>query len=188
MKTPIPLLGLTVLLATLAPAALADHPRHGGKHPGHGGYSGHGQHVEYARVLHVEPILRRFEARAPAHECREERVGHAVHTGHRGGAAGPMIVGGILGGVIGHQLGDGRDAATLLGTLIGTSLAHDAAHRPGRGGHETVYEERCRVVHRTRVEEHIDGYRVTYRHRGYIHTTRLPYDPGPMVRISIDVR
>jgi uncharacterized protein YcfJ len=187
MKNPIPLVGLTVLLATLAPAALADHPRHDGKHPGHSGYGGHGKHVEYARVLHVEPIFRRFEVRAPAHECREERVGYPVR-GQRRDAAGPMIVGGIIGGIIGHQLGDGRDTATLLGTLVGSSLAHDAAHHSAHSGYETVYEERCRVVHRTHYEKHIDGYRVTYRHRGGVHTSRLPYDPGPKMRISIDVR
>jgi uncharacterized protein YcfJ len=181
MKTPISLVGLTVLLA--AAPAFADHPRHGHRTHGH-----LPDRVEYARVLHVDPIVRRVEVRTPAHECREERVDYPVHTRHRRGAAGPMIVGGIIGGVIGHEIGDGRDAATLLGTLIGSSLAHDVAHRPARGGYETVYEERCRVVHRTRVEEYIDGYRVTYRHRGDVRTTRLPYDPGPRVRVSIDVR
>jgi uncharacterized protein YcfJ len=99
-----------------------------------------------------------------------------------------MIVGGIIGGVIGHEIGGGRDAATLLGTLIGSSLARDAAHRSARGGYETVHEERRRVVHRARVEEHVDGYRVTCRHRGDVRTTRLSYDPGPKVRISIDVQ
>ncbi|MBK8162882.1 MAG: hypothetical protein IPK65_07000 [Gammaproteobacteria bacterium] len=182
MKTLTTTVALALLTVTFAPASLADHPRHRDHRPGHG------EGAEYARVLHAEPIVRRFEVREPARECREERVGHAHRSGYRGDAAGPMIVGGIIGGMIGHELGHGRDAATLLGTLIGTSLAHDAAHRPGRGGYETVYEERCRIVHRTRVEERIDGYRVTYRHRGGVHTTRLPYDPGPTVRINIDVR
>jgi uncharacterized protein YcfJ len=181
MKTPIPLVGLTVLLA--AAPALADHPRHGHRPHGH-----HPERVEYARVIHVDPVIRRVEARTPVHECRDERVGYRMRPGHRRGAAGPMIVGGIIGGVIGHEIGGGRDAATLLGTLIGSSLARDAAHRSARGGYETVHEERRRVVHRARVEEHVDGYRVTCRHRGDVRTTRLSYDPGPKVRISIDVQ
>jgi len=181
MKTPIPVIGLTVLLA--ATPAFADYPRHGHRSQGHPP-----DRIEYARVLHVEPVIRRMEVRMPAHECREERVAYTVHTVRRGNVAGPMIAGGIIGGVIGHQVGDGRGAATLLGTLIGSSLVHDAAHRSALGAYETVYEERCRVVHRTRVEEHIDGYRVTYRHRGEIRTTRLPYDPGQTVRVSIGVR
>lgn len=184
MKTLIHSVCLTVLTAAFAPAAFADHPRHGGSHPGHP------QRGEYARVIHVEPIIRRVEVRAPARECWEEEVSYAVPAGQRRDAAGSMIVGGIIGGVIGHQFGagHGNDAATLVGTLIGASLAHDAAHRSARDSrYETVYEERCRVARRTHVEEHIDGYRVTYRYRGDVHTTRLPYDPGPQVRVNIDI-
>lgn len=170
---------LTILTTALAPAAYADRPHH---------ERGDHDRVEYARVLRVEPVVRHLERHAPERACRYEAVRYGPPAGRSHDVAGAMIVGGVIGGMIGHELGDGRDGAVLLGTLIGTSLAHDATHRATPAAYGSVYEERCRVVSRPRVEEHIDAYRVSYRHRGEIRTTRLPYDPGPRVRVYTGVR
>lgn len=42
--------------------------------------------------------------------------------------------------------------------------------------------QRCRTTRM--LEERIQGYSVTYRHRGRTHTVELPYDPGPTVQVQ----
>jgi uncharacterized protein YcfJ len=43
------------------------------------------------------------------------------------------------------------------------------------------------VNHQTHEEERIDGYHVTYRYKGEIFTTRLPYDPGDRLKVQVSV-
>ncbi len=166
--------GLAILTLMLSPAAFADPARHDEHRPGHNGHTGH------ARVVHMEPIVRQVVVRARMRECRLEEVRYPTHAGPRRDVAGPMIVGGIIGAALGHQIGDGhgRDAATLLGALIGSSIARGATHHGTQGSYETVYEERCRGAHPARVEQRIEGYRVTYRQHGELRSTRMSHDPG----------
>jgi uncharacterized protein YcfJ len=158
---------------------------------------------DYARVVDVDPIVRHIKVTTPRRECFTETRYEEVRSGYGGGAprgaAGSMILGGIIGAAIGNQIGsgDGRRAATVAGAVIGSAVGHDAADRRAAraGGYryrevveERPYEvERCNVRYDEEYEERIDGYRVTYEYNGHRHTTRLPYDPGDKIRVRVDV-
>jgi uncharacterized protein YcfJ len=160
---------------------------------------------DYARVVDVDPIIRRVRVSAPHRECwnetRYEEVNYSRERRiepHRG-AAGSMILGGLVGAAIGNQIGsgDGRRAATVAGAIIGSAVGHDAAARRDTRNARYAYDnygesrpyevERCGVRYDQGYEERIEGYRVTYVYHGRVYTTRLPYDPGRRLRIRVKV-
>lgn len=159
---------------------------------------------DYARVIDVEPIMHRVRVSVPRRECymetRYEEEDYPPRDERPRGAAGPMILGGIIGAAVGNQIGrgDGRRAATVAGAIIGSAIGHDAAdRRAARGeGRYAAYEpeprsyevERCDTRYVEDWEERVDGYRVTYDYHGRRGVTRLPYDPGERIRVRVDVR
>jgi uncharacterized protein YcfJ len=201
---------ITVLTAAgavlVAQTALADQGQRGGWDQRPGADS------DFARVIDVEPMKRRIRVTEPRRECFEEtRYDNAGYDDRRGSyyrdssrpAAGQMILGGLLGAAIGNQFGrgDGRRAATVAGALIGTAIGHDASHAPGQadrygyGGDSRRYSDsrpytvqRCDVRYDERWEERIEGYHVTYEYNGRRFETNLPYDPGPQLRVRVNVR
>lgn len=166
-------------------AALADH------HGSHPGWRGGAVEYDYARVIDVDPIVRHVRVTVPRRECwTETRYEEVQHGGH--GAAGSMILGGLIGAALGNQFGrgDGRRAATVAGAIIGSAIGHDAAER--RAG--PVYTEsrpydveRCEMRYEESYEDRVEGYRVTYEYAGRRHTTQVPYDPGDRIRVRVDV-
>jgi len=145
---------------------------------------------DMARVVAVDPIVRRVRVDSPRRECWEE-VRTAYPERSHAESAGPMILGGIIGGVIGHQVGSGRgrDIATAAGTLIGASIGHDtAARRSSRSGAPEEYTvERCETRRVSAYEERVEGYHVTYEYLGREYSTELPYDPGDRIRVRVAV-
>ena len=197
-----------------APAAWADRDRGGNNRWNQHEPS---SDVDYARVLNVEPLSRRVRISEPRRECynetrydnsRAERGGWSDLGRSASPAAGSMILGGVLGAAVGNQIGsgDGRRAATVAGALIGSALGHDAAARraerdgryadnrysyrdDGYNDSPRAYTvERCDVRRDERWEERVDGYMVTYEYNGKRYRTRMPYDPGPQLRVRVDVR
>jgi uncharacterized protein YcfJ len=184
-------------------AALAD-PYKPWKQERHGrGFSDY----DYARVVDVEPLVRRIRVTEPRERCYQDTVYERVYEGPGPGyrppvqtAAGSMILGGILGAAVGNQIGsgDGRRAATVAGALIGSAIGHDVAGRrqvayaqtyPAAYSREVPRTvERCEVSYDESWEERIEGYHVTYVYNGRRMTTRLPYDPGDRIRVRVDVR
>lgn len=152
---------------------------------------------DYAEVIGVDPVMRQVRVVVPRRECYSETRYVPVHS--RGGghqAAGPMILGGLIGAVIGNQIGnrDTHHAAAVAGGLIGAAIGHDAAGRrvASRGGYGSeevrpVETERCEVRNEERVEERVEGYRVTYRYNGRTYTTRMSHDPGERVRVRVSI-
>ena len=132
-----------------------------------------------ARVLSAQPI--REAARAPRQECwteySEERGG-----GNRTAGA---VIGGIAGGLLGHQIGSGsgNTAATIAGTIGGAAVGDQVARRQGGGEPRAV--ERCRTV--DDYQDRVVGYDVVYRFQGREFNARLPYDPGPDLRVNVTV-
>ena len=164
---------------------------------------------DYARVTHVEPQLRQLSISVPQRECRAEtRYAPAADPGYGPGysragggerpAAGGMILGGLIGAVIGHQFGYGPERAfgTVAGAVVGSAIGHDAAQRRDAGwddrgygdrGGRPVESERCVTRYSERVDQRIDGYRVSYRYNGRNYQTDLPYDPGERLRVRVAV-
>lgn len=157
---------------------------------------------DYAEVVDVDPIYRQVRVSVPRRECWNGTRYEDVHYSRERrseprGAAGSMILGGIVGAAIGNQIGsgDGRRAATVAGAIIGSAVGHDRAER--RNAREVRYEEResrpydverCSVRYDEDYERRVEGYRVTYVYHGRKHTTRLPYDPGDRIRVRVDVQ
>ena len=107
--------------------------------------------------------------------------------------------------MIGHQFGNssgGRDHGTAAGAVIGGLIGNDMERNGGRsdrydsGYRRAGYDvervpvtrdvQRCNVVEEYR--EEVRGYDVRYTYNGREYLTRLAYDPGPTLPISVDVR
>jgi uncharacterized protein YcfJ len=148
---------------------------------------------DYARVIDVEPIVRRVRVTTPDRECWNET--QEIYPSRPSSAAGSAILGTLIGGVIGHQIGHGhRDGrvATVGGAIVGAAIGNQiGAQRDARNGQVIPVErtvERCNVVYRDDYEERVDGYRVTYVYNGREYSTRMPYDPGRRIRVDVNVR
>jgi uncharacterized protein YcfJ len=99
--------------------------------------------------------------------------------------------------VIGHQFGNssgGRDRGTAAGAIVG-GLVGNQIERDQNAPRQSVEVERvpvernvqrCRTV--DEVREATVGFDVRYEYQGRQLTTRLPYDPGRMLRIRVDVQ
>lgn len=180
------LITCTALASILAvPLALADSKDRG--------YARGNDAYDYARVVHVEPIVRQVRIDVPRRECwTEVRYDQPMPQGYRG-LAGPMILGALIGGTIGHQFGHGHhnDTATVAGAVVGSAIGHDIGEqRRSRysSAQSQGYEvERCEERVEQSYEERIDGYDVEYEYAGQRFRTRLPYDPGERMRVRVAV-
>ena len=196
--------GLVVAGLLLSAQAAVAGENHGRKHGNYRDYD-RDSGYDYAQVVDVEPIVRHVRVTTPRRECWTETRYESVPRYEpqrvagppQRGAAGNMILGGIIGAAIGNQIGsgDGRRAATVAGAIIGSAIGHDRADRRNAQYYgQTSYEERpyeverCDVRYDEEYEERIDGYRVTYLYNGREQTTRLPYDPGDRIRVRVNVR
>jgi uncharacterized protein YcfJ len=173
--------GLTASSVALAAPPPWSNSRHNRSH-----YDGY----EYARVVHVEPIVRRVSVETPRRECWDETqyVESRPHISDPA-VGGRTLLGGIIGGVIGHQFGSGsgRDAATIAGAVIGSGVGYDSARRAVGTTTEERVVQRCATRYERDYEERIDGYRVTYEYNGREFTTQMPYDPGATMRVRVAV-
>ncbi len=140
-----------------------------------------------AKVLRVTPIYETVEVARPEKRCWNERVEH--RRSRQIDSYTPSIAGAIVGGVVGNQFGKGRgkDAMTVAGALLGASVGHDLARHPGPRTYVTT-ERRCKVVDRYQEKQVLSGYRVKYRYRGNVYTTRTTTDPGKHLRVRVEVQ
>ena len=154
-----------------------------------------------ARVLSSHPVVERIPV--DREECWNDRVrgyeDQRVTRSDTGAAIGPgTVLGAVVGGVIGHQLGHssgGRDRGTAAGAIVG-GLVGNQIDRQNAGAGDPPEEvervpvdrevRRCRTVHEVR--EATVGYDVRYEYLGRRFVTRLPHDPGRMLRVHVDVR
>ncbi len=136
---------------------------------------------DIARVIRVERLG--GYGRDYSRQCYDNRGRYGNQSTINDGA----IIGAIAGGAIGNQVGkgDGRGASTVAGALIG-GLIGQSVDRDTRGGYERHYVE-CRSDYGYNRGRDVD-YRVTYRYRGRVYSTIMPYNPGNSVRVRIDMR
>jgi uncharacterized protein YcfJ len=168
----------------LAPMAQA-----GSRDRDHWHESGHHSRYDYAKVVDVDPIIRRERIRVEREVCWNEQVRVRADGYHRGNAIGGAVVGGVIGGVVGHELGHGhhhKQVGTAVGVAVGATLGHQlAARRHER--YETVTQRRCAVKPDLEYHEAVTGYRVKYRYKGRVYHTRTAAHPGKRIRVKVDV-
>ena len=197
-RTAVQILTATALVAAMVPAAVA------GSRADRYGYRGD-RDTEYAQVLSARPIYREVRVSEPRQECWNERVVYRdeqyIEQGSRyAGSADRTIgtvLGGVIGGAIGHQFseGSGKQIATAIGAVVGADVARNRYDRrdayygePQRAVRERVaYEPRCRTVSDGRYEQRVEAYDVTYRYRGQVYNTQMPYDPGARMPVRVEV-
>jgi uncharacterized protein YcfJ len=152
-----------------------------------GGYGGYAhKYIDYAKVVHVQPVYRVVQVNKPRRECWREKVVHHHKTGDAGTRT---ILGGIIGGAIGNRFGKGhgRHAATIAGALLGGSIARDMSKTSYAGKSYVESRRVCSFRDHYVEEEQLDGYRVTYRYKGQTYTTHMDHQPGKRVRVKVKV-
>ncbi|MDQ7073729.1 MAG: hypothetical protein Q9O24_00890 [Gammaproteobacteria bacterium] len=139
-------------------------------------------YTSFARVTHVEPIVRYIEVTRPHKECWDEEDEYDSHenrqphsTGHRA----PIFNGTLGNRIINPQ----KEKKSDLRQPKTNQQSHSRNTKEHRGRHH----QECRVVNRHHREKQIDGYLVHYRYKGENFETRLPYHPGDRMKVRISV-
>lgn len=188
MKNLIATASLASLLVLSSTAVLAkdnykrDYDRHDYKERSYYERDHHRERQEMARVIHVEPIYSQVRISTPHHECYRDNDRYSRTNSYTS-----TIAGGIIGGVIGNQFGkgSGNTALTVAGTLLGGSIGHDMGHTTSVNRYN--HDDSCRMNHRERYEQRLDGYYVTYRFDGQKYTTRTDRHPGKYIPVTVSV-
>lgn len=140
-----------------------------------GGYDRYGNPDRYG-------AYDRYGNRVDDRGVYDERRARGTETGRQVAS----VIGGVVGAVLGSQVGGGsaRYATSAIGSMVG-GIA-------GRQVYEQSRQPRASVAvcdmqqgngYRT-----ADEYDVTYEYAGRQYTTRMPYDPGARVPVTVDVR
>lgn len=157
-------------------------------------HNGHGRNaadldnfIVKAKVINVTPIFKYVTINTPTERCYKERVTHTDYNdGNRGGR---MLLGGIIGGVIGNNIGRGesRKARAVVGALIGSQIGSSIADKHAYTQQYAGYQQRCDVQNVSETRKQLDGYNVSYKFRGRMFTTRMPYDPGHKIKLRVNI-
>lgn len=148
----------------------------------------HQRFQDTAKVIDVEPIYETLAIDHPETYCWDEDVSY--YEPARKNYTGTML-GGVIGGVVANHLhsgrGKGRDAVTLAGALLGGAIGHDLSRDASQGHYVQTTERRCETQNHTRYEEQLVGYRVKYRYKGRIFTTRTENYPGKRIPVRVNL-
>lgn len=140
-----------------------------------------------AKVINVVPIFKYVTINTPTERCYKERVSNTdYHDGNRGGR---MLLGGLIGGVIGNNIGHGKSRKTraVVGALVGSQIGSSIADKNAYTERHTGYQQRCNTQNVSETRKQVEGYNVSYKFRGRVFTTRMPYDPGHKITLNVNV-
>lgn len=144
--------------------------------------------VTLADVISAEPQYETVRREVPREVCRTEDVPRP-----RGQySATSPVLGAVIGGAIGNAVGHGhrnKQVGAVVGALLGGAIGHDVARRNQLrdGGYEYESRDVCRVETSYEEDERLTGYEVTYRYGGETYTTFMDRDPGPRLRVRVNV-
>jgi len=168
----------SLLITTLACTPLLADASHKNKHHRHHQQS----YTTFARVTHVEPIIRYVEVNRPYEECWEEgyeddHYDYESQREHKGRRS-PLLQKSHNSGIAPQTkvTQPQKEKSNIISST--KSQSHSRGHRQ---------HQECRVVHRSHREKRIDGYLVHYRYKGENFETRLPYDPGDRMEVRVSV-
>jgi uncharacterized protein YcfJ len=139
-----------------------------------------------ANVVGVVPIME--QVKHPTQQCwtENQQVTQSVPQEHSYVGA---VLGGVAGGLLGSQVGrgNGRIAGAAVGAGVG-AVTGDVIANQNRSDTTIVTNQpvqRCRQVEN--YQSRTTGYNVTYEYDGQRFQTRLPYNPGPTLRVNVAV-
>ena len=94
------------------------------------------------------------------------------------------VIGGIAGALLGAQVGqgNGKIAAAAVGAATG-ALAGQSMQQASAAPQTPI--QSCQTVYQD--EPQTQGYRVSYRYAGRVFSAVLPYEPGPTLRVNVQV-
>jgi uncharacterized protein YcfJ len=142
----------------------------------------------YARVTRVEPIYETTSYRRPHRECWNESV--PLRSAEPRSHTAP-ILGAIVGGAIGNALGHhhvNKMVGAVAGAALGASVGRDIRNRDSGDERTTYADERvCETVADTAYREEVVAYRVYYRYHGHAFVREMDYDPGPRLKVYVNV-
>jgi len=143
--------------------------------------------VVNAKVVSVTPIFKYVTTNTPIEHCYRNRVINTDY--HDGNRSGRMLLGGLIGGVIGNNIGHGggRKARAVVGALIGSQIGSRIADKHAYTEQHAGYQQRCNTQNVSETRKQVDGYNVSYKFRGRMFTTIMPYNPGHRIKLSVNV-
>ncbi len=138
-------------------------------------------YYDRGKVVSSTPVYE--EINTPRRDCWTERVVSRESAQDR--TYGGAVIGGIVGGILGQQVGkgNGRRAATVVGATTGAIVGDRIDNDDGSSRAREV--ERCRTVDDW--SRRVTGYDVVYRYQGHEYSTFLPFDPGPEIKLRVNV-
>lgn len=119
-------------------------------------------------------------------------IGNEIgRNGSRGTRIGATIAGAIIGSAIGNDLG-GNHKHNRHGRYKNHSYGNHSYKRHSYGNHSYSQKptygvrpvKRCKTVYTNHYERHIEGYKVTYVHRGQRFKTRTRKHPGSRIHVN----
>ena len=131
---------------------------------------------EVGNVISATPVVQ--QVAVPRQTCAPGMVQAQPYTSGMGGLAGG-ITGAALGSAVGH--GSGTAAAMVIGTIGGALLGNSIEANNMRA--QQAATPTCTTENA--IENRTVGYDVVYEYGGRQYSTRLPYDPGPTVRLQV---
>jgi uncharacterized protein YcfJ len=139
------------------------------------------QAQEIARVMSAAPVVQ--QVAVPRQVCTTQQVVVNQPGGTTGAGA---VIGGVAGGALGNQVGHGggRAAATVLGVIGGAVLGNTIE---GNQAPTTQVQNVQNCTTQTFYENRTSGYNVRYEYGGREYQTQMPYDPGPSIRVQVQV-
>ncbi len=144
------------------------------------------EHIDFAKVVNVEPIYETVSYSEPYQECHYERRTVKNHKSHTA-----VIVGSLIGGAIGNELGHNKSnkrVGAIAGAILGGSIANDINRNNRHHYHNTRDERVCTTSQHVSYKEEITGYNVGYKYRGRTYYTTMDQHPGKKIRVAVNIR
>jgi uncharacterized protein YcfJ len=148
-----------------------------------------GAHIKSVPVLSSYPIYQTVVLEEPSEQCHIKRTARR-HSGQSSST--PAIVGSIIGGALGNAVGSkktNKRVGAVVGGVLGYSIGRDLG-RQHANRHGTGYTERevCETFYTQVEEQRLMGYDVSYAFAGQTYKTRMDRDPGPTIRVRVQVQ
>ena len=172
---------------------------HYGKYQQSYNYDGvNNEREDFARVINVDPITETVELSTPVEKCWNKQVRNEHYPHHTKHNHKHEIFGAIIGAAVGNQIGkrssgrNGRDIATAAGAVIGGVIGNDIAKHKRQHQYQkrhVTYStvKHCETEQRVSYQEQVVAYKVRYKYRGQVYTTRMNQHPGNRIKVRVSV-